>query len=155
MIRNKDFALLYAGRAVFNKENEFAGVVVGWNDIHGVILGVDHVNGWQSWGANDIGVSEEEFASYEYQNAGMLVEPPGELMEEGNTPKRKTIGELIEEHEGVRGIQFSTDEHGNVQAAYIRGKHGGMKLVSVGDGLENVSSKIWEEKVWGEKVWTH
>lgn len=64
MIRNKDFAMLYAGRAVFNK------------------------------------------------------------------------------HEGVRGIQFSTDEHGNVQAAYIRGKHGGMKLVSLGDGLENVSSKI-------------
>lgn len=29
MIRNKDFALLYAGRAVFTKENEFAGVVVG------------------------------------------------------------------------------------------------------------------------------
>lgn len=28
------------------------------------------------------------------------------------------------------------------QAAYIRGKHGGMKLVSMGDGLENVSSKI-------------
>lgn len=26
--------------------------------------------------------------------------------------------------------------------------HGGMKLVSMGDGLENVSSKIWEEKVW-------
>lgn len=91
MIRNKDFALLYAGRAVFNKNGEYAGVVVGWN----------------------------------------------------------------EEHEGVRGIQFSTDEHGNVQAAYVRGKHGGMKLVSMGDGLENVSSKIWGEKVWGEKVWRH
>lgn len=48
-------------------------------------------------------------------------------------------------YEVVQGIQFSTDEHGNVQAAYIRGKNGGMKLVS---GLENVSSKIWEEKVW-------
>lgn len=57
-------------------------------------------------------------------------------------PKHKTIGELIKEHEGVQGIQFSTDEHGNVQAAYIRGKHGGMKLVGMGDGLENVSSKI-------------
>lgn len=141
MIRNKDFAMLYAGRAVFNKNGEFAGVVVGWNDMHGVIVGVDHADGWQSWGANDIGVSEDEFLSYEYRNAGTLVEP-GELMEEGNTPKHKTIGELIKEHEGVRGIQFSTDEHGNVQAAYIRGKHGGMKLVSMGDGLENVSSKI-------------
>lgn len=143
MIRNKDFAMLYVGRAVFTKENEFAGVVVGWNDMHGVILGVDHVDGWQSWGANDIGVSEEEFMSYEYRNAGTLAEP-GEL----EAPKHKTIGELIKEHEGVSGIQFSTDEHGNVQAAYIRGKHGGMKLVSMGDGLENVSSKIWEEKVW-------
>lgn len=140
MIRNRDFAMLYAGRAIFTKENEFAGVVVGWNDMHGVILGVEHVDGWQSWGANDICVSEEEFTSYEYRNAGTLVEP-AELTE-GEAPKHKTIGELIKEHEGVRGIQFSTDEHGNVQAAYIRGKHGGMKLVSTGDGLENVSSKI-------------
>jgi hypothetical protein len=140
MIRNKDFAMLYAGRAVFTRENEFAGVVVGWNDMHGVILGVEHVDGWQSWGANDIGVSEEEFTSYEYLDAGMLVEPGETVAEE--TPKHKTIGELIKEHEGVRGIQFSTDGHGNVQAAYIRGRHGGMKLASMGDGLENVSSKI-------------
>lgn len=146
MVRNKDFALLYAGRTVFNKNGEYAGVVVGWNDMHGVILGVDHVNGWQSWGANDIGVSEDEFLSYEYRNAGML---------EPVDPRPRTIGELIKEHEGVRGIQFSTDEHSNVQAAYIRGKHGGMKPVSMGDGLENVSSKIWEEKVWGDKVWRH
>ena len=142
MIRNKDFALLYAGRAVFNKNGEYAGVVVGWNDMHGVIMGVGHADGWQSWGANDIGVSDDEFLSYEYRNAGTLEEPLGELMEEEDTPKHKTIGELIKEHEGILGIQFSTDEHGNVQAAYIRGKHGGMKLVSMGDGLENVSSKI-------------
>lgn len=140
MIRNRDFAMLYAGRAVFDKNGEFVGVVVGWNDMHGVILGVDHLDGWQSWGANDIGVSEDEFLSYEYRNAGTLVEP--DVPVEEDTPKHKTIGELIKEHEGVRGIQFSTDEHGNVQAAYIRGKHGGMKLVSMGVGLENVSSKI-------------
>lgn len=142
MIRNKDFALLYAGRTVFNKLGEYAGVVVGWNDMHGVILGVDH-EGWQSWGANDMGVSDDEFPSYVYRNAGTLVEPVGQLESvEVEAPKHKTIGELIKEHEGVRGIQFSTDEHGNVQAAYIRGKSGGMKLVSMGDGLENVSSKI-------------
>lgn len=140
MIRNRDFAMLYAGRAVFNKKGEYAGVVVGWNDMLGVILGVDHGNSWQTWGLTDIGVSEDEFMSYVYCNAGMLVEPD-KLVEE-EAPKHKTIGELIKEHEGVRGIQFSTDEHGNVQAAYIRGKHGGMKLVSMGDGLENVSSKI-------------
>lgn len=141
MIRNKDFAMLYAGRAVFDRNGVFAGVVVGWNDMYGVILGVGHADGWQTWGANDIGVSEEEFSSYEYRNAGTLAEPP-ELIVEEETPKHKTIGELIKEHEGVRGIQFSTDEHGVVQAAYIRGKHGGMKLVSTGYGLENVSSKI-------------
>lgn len=143
MIRNKDYALLYAGRAVFNKNGEYAGVVVGWNDMHGVILGVDHVNGWQFWGANDIGVSEDEFLSYEYRNAGMLEEP--------EAPKHKTIGELIREHEGISGIQFPTDGHGNVHAAYIRGKLGGMKPVSMGDDLEHV----WEEKVWGDKVWRH
>lgn len=88
-------------------------------------------------------MSEEEFWTYEYRNAGMLVEPVAQLESvEVEAPKHKTIGELIREHEDVRGIQFSTDGHGNVQAAYIRGKHGGMKLVSMEDGLENVSSKI-------------
>lgn len=140
MIRNKDFAMQYAGHAVASKNGEFAGVVVGWNDMHGVILGVDRADGWQNWGANDIGVSEDEFLSYEYHNAGTL-EEPGELMEE-EAPKHRTIGDLIKEHEGVRGIQFSADGHGNVQAAYIRGRHGAMQLVSMGDGLENVSSKI-------------
>lgn len=140
MIRNRDFAMLYAGRAVFDKNGEFAGAVVGWNDMHGVILGVDHLGGWQAWGPNDIGVTEEGFQSYEYRNAGTLVEP--DVPREPVDPRPRTIGELIKEHEGVSGIQFSTDEHGNVQAAYIRGKHGGMKLVSMGDGLENVSSKI-------------
>ena len=140
MIRNRDFATLYAGRAVFSKNGEYAGVVVGWNDMLGVILGVDHSDSWQTWGITDIGVSEDEFLSYEYRNAATL-EEPGELVEE-EAPKHKTIGELIKEHEGVRGIQFSTDVHGNVQAAYIRGKSGGMKLVSMGDGLENVASKI-------------
>jgi hypothetical protein len=140
MIRNKDFAMLYAGRTVFDKIGDCAGVVVGWNDMHGVILGVDHADGWQAWGANDMSVTEDEFLSYEYRNAGTLVEPDTQVEEEA--PKHKTIGELIEEHEGVRGIQFSTDGRGNVQAAYIRSKQGGMKLVSMGDGLENVSSKI-------------
>lgn len=140
MIRNRDFAMLYAGRAVFNKNGEYVGVVVGWNDVYGVILGVSHADGWQSWGTNDIGVSEGEFASYEYRNAGTLAVP--DELAEGEAPKHKTIGEIIKEHEGVTGIQFSTDEHGNVQAAYIRGKRGGMKLVSMGDGLENVASKI-------------
>ena len=141
MIRNRDFAMLYAGRAVFNKNGEYAGVVVGWNDMLGVILGVDHGDSWQTWSLTDISVSEDEFMSYEYRNAGTL-EEPGELMDEEEAPKHKTVGELIKEHEGVSGIQFSTDANGNVHAAYIMGKHGGMKLVSVGDGLENVSSKI-------------
>ena len=142
MIRNKDFAMLYAGRAVFDKKGEYAGVVVGWNDMLGVILGVSH-EGWQTWGITDIGISEDEFPSYEYRNAGMLIEPVAQLESvEAEAPKHMTIGELIKEHEGVQGIQFSTDEHGNVQAAYIRGKNGGMKLVSMGNGLENVASKI-------------
>ena len=142
MVRNRDFATLYAGRAVFDKNGEYAGTVVGWNDMLGVILGVSH-EGWQTWSLTDIGVSDDEFPSYVYRNAGMLVEPVAQLESvEVEAPKHKTIGELIKEHEGVRGIQFSADEHGNVQAAYIRGKHGGMKLVSMGDGLENVTEKI-------------
>lgn len=113
MIRNKDFALLYAGRAVFNKNGEYAGVVVGWNDMLGVILGVDCTDGWQTWGVNDMGVSGDGFLSYEYRNAGMLIEPVAQLEPvEAEAPKHMTIGEPIKEHEGM------------------------------GDGLENVVSKI-------------
>lgn len=149
MIKNKDFAMQYAGHAVASKNGEYAGVVVGWNDMLGVILGVEHGDGWQTWSLTDISVSEEEFWTYVYRNAGTLAEPVAQLESvEVEAPKHMTIGELIKEHEGVRGIQFSTDERGNVQAAYIRGRHGAMQLVSMGDGLENVSSKIWEEKVW-------
>lgn len=159
MIRNRDFAMLYAGRAVSTRENEFAGVVVGWNDMQGVILGIDRT-GWQAWGANDMRVSGEEFMSYEYRNAGVLAVPGGQAGDEapkhrttggqaeGEAPKHRTTGELIKEHESVTGIRFSTDAHGNVQAAYIRGKRGGMELVSTGDGSENVSSKI-------QNVWKH
>ena len=129
----------YAGRTVFDKNGNF-GVVVGWNDMLGVILGVDHGDSWQTWSLTDIGVSEDEFPSYEYRNAGMLEEP--DVPHEPVDPRPRTIGELIKEHEGVRGIQFSTDERGNVQASYIRGRHGAMQLVSMGDGLENVLSKI-------------
>lgn len=89
MIRNKDFAMLYAGRAVFSKNGEYAGVVVGWNNRLGVILGVDHEDGWQIWSPTDIGVSEDEFLSYEYRNAGTLAEP-GEPTDEEETPKHKT-----------------------------------------------------------------
>ena len=32
--------------------------------------------------------------------------------------------------------------NGNAQAAYTRGRHGGMKLAGTGAGPENVSSKI-------------
>lgn len=161
MVRNRDFAMLYAGRAVFDKNGEYAGVVVGWSDTHGVILGVDHADGWRNWGVNDIGVSGDGrqnrgandtgvsgdgFLSYEYRNAGTLEEP--DVPDVPAEPGPGTIGELVKEHEGVRGIRFSTDGHGNVQAAYIRGRHGAMKLVGTGDGLENVSSKI-------QGIWKH
>lgn len=99
MIRNRDFAMLYAGRAVFDRNGEFAGAVVGWNDMHGVILGVDHSGGWQTWGINDIGVTEEGFRSYEYRNAGMLAEPDAPAEEEA--AKHKTAGGPIKGHEGA------------------------------------------------------
>lgn len=146
MAGNKDFASLYAGRAAFGKNGGHAGAAAGRNDMHGVISGVGHVNGRQSRGADDTGVPEEGFTSYEYRNAGTPAEP--DAPHGPVDPGPGTTGGLIGEHGGVRGIQFPTDGHGNVQAAYIRGRHGGMKPVGTGDGLENVSSRIREEKVW-------
>lgn len=140
MIRNRDLAMPYAGRAVFNGNGEFAGVAAGRNGMPGVIPGADRGDGRRTRSPTGTGVSGDGFPSYVYRNAGTPGEP--EEPAEDGAPKHKTTGELIREHEGVRGIRFSADANGNVQAAYIRGKHGGMKLVSTGDGLENVSSKI-------------
>lgn len=66
--------------------------------------------------------------SVEIRTGGTLVE--SDAPHEPVDPRPRTIGELIKEHEGVRGIQFLTDEHG------------GMRFASMRDGLENVSSKI-------------
>lgn len=88
---------------------------------------------WDFLDSMDVITYVTDIRKYQYANLNELV------------PMHKTIGELIKEHEGVQGIQFSTDAHGNVQAAYIRGKRGkrgGMKLVSMGDGLGSVTSKI-------------
>lgn len=140
MIGNRDFAVLHAGRAAFDRNGGYAGAAVGRNGMHGVITGVGHADGRQNRGAGDTGVSGDGFPSYGYLNAGTLAEPDAPAEEDA--PKHETAGGLAGEHEGVRGIRFSTDGHGNVQAAYIRGKNGGMKLAGTGAGLENVSSKI-------------
>lgn len=46
MVRNRDFAVLHAGRAAFRQETASMPVrLVGWNGMHGVISGVDHSDG--------------------------------------------------------------------------------------------------------------
>lgn len=100
------------------------------------------------------GVSGEEFLSCGYRNAGTPV---------GEAPKRRTTGGPVGERGGVPGIRFPTDGHGNVRAARIRGRHGGMKPVGMGDGPENVSSEIQEciirnLKMYHQKfenIWKH
>lgn len=48
----------------------------------------------------------------EIRTDGTLVEPDApDAPHEPVDPRPRTIGELIKEYEGVRGIQFSTDEH--------------------------------------------
>lgn len=48
----------------------------------------------------------------EIRTDGTLVEPDApDAPHEPVDPRPRTIGELIREHEGVRGIQFPTDEH--------------------------------------------
>lgn len=119
MIGNKDFALLYAGRAAFNRNGEYAGTVAGRNGMHGVISGVDHVNGRQSRGANGTGVPEDEFLSYEYRNAGMPAE---------EAPEHKTTGGLIREHGGMKPV--GTGDGSENVPSEIR------------------EEKVWGEKVW-------
>ena len=48
----------------------------------------------------------------ETRTDGTLVEPDApDAPDAPVDPRPRTIGELIKEHEGVRGILFSTDEH--------------------------------------------
>lgn len=132
---SKEFAFNYAGDK-FILDDDIV-ILVGYNseDTKRVIVSPAGEYGgipwyWEFLDSMDIITYTTNIGKYQYADLNELV------------PVHKTIGELIKEHEGVSGIQFSTGEHGNVQAAYIRGKHGAMKLVSAGDSLENVLSKI-------------
>lgn len=59
---------------------------------------------------------------HDSENPYAVIEPPVEIRTDGTLvepdaphepvdPRPRTIGELIMRHEGVRGIQFSMDEH--------------------------------------------
>lgn len=95
--------------------------------------------------------ADKEFMHYgnsapvEIRTDGTLVEPDApHAPHEPVDPRPRTIGELIKEHEGVRGIQFSTDEHEvfNSRRTSTVMYRPPIAEVSMGDGLENVSSKI-------------
>lgn len=84
-------------------------------------------------------MTNEEFAfnyaDKEFMHYGdrVALEPPVEIRTLVD-PRPKTLGELIRRHEGVRGIQFSTDEPVMYRPPIAE--------VGMGENLENVSSKI-------------
>lgn len=65
-------------------------------------------------------------------------------------PMEKYIGRNVQLSGGeiLEVVGYATGPDGSCCLIVDSSQIGGMKLVSMGDGLENVSSKIWEEKVW-------
>lgn len=94
--------------------------------------------------AQELGEAGLDYGGHMHRIIG-AVRPDYVIIE--NSPQLRKRGLEYVLH-GLSEIGYDAQWHGNVQATYIRGKNGGMKLVSMGDGLENVSSKI-------QNVWKH
>ena len=133
---NKEFAFNYAG-----KEFIFYGdrvIVVGYNSEYPDVVIVSptsgNAGGWFWEGLDNIDVITYRGKRKEYQYA--QIEELTPVTEE----KPKTPGECIAYFEGRQGMNYSV-VNGCVSAVYKR-QGSALKLVSQGEGINNVTEKI-------------
>ena len=133
---NKEFAFKYAG-----KEFMFYGdrvILVGYvNECPDLVI-VSPVSEntragyWAGLGNSDVITYRDKRETYQYPQ----IEELSPVTEE----KPKTPGECIAYYEGQQGMNYSV-VNGCVSAVYKR-QGSALKLVSQGDGINNVTEKI-------------
>ena len=146
IMTNKEFAFNYAG-----KEFMFYGdrvILVGYyGDCEGVVIVSPvevHTDGsfwsWEFLDPSDFITYKTERTTYQYAQMSELETVTEEKPRTVTEVKQLTPGECIAYYEGQQGMNYSV-VNGCVSAVYKR-QGSALKLVSRGEGINNVTEKI-------------
>ena len=143
---NKEFAFKYAGNEFMLDGDRF--ILVGYeSESPGVVilsLIESHRNEpwyWEILDSTDVITYVTGIRKYQYANLNRLTPIRKEIPQTAPLEVRpKTPGECIDYYEGRQGVNYSL-VNGCVSAAYKR-QGSALKLVSRGDGINNVAAKI-------------
>lgn len=152
IMTSKEFAFNYAG-----KEFMFYGdrvIVVGYNSMEPGLVLVSPVElrtvacFWEGPTSGDVITYSSDRTTYRYVQIRELKPVPGERPQTVVKARPKTVvkvkpktpGECIAYYEGQQGMNYSV-VNGCVYAVYKR-QGNALKLVSRGDGINNVTEKV-------------
>ena len=140
----KEFAFNYAG-----KEFMFYGdrvIVVGYDNEYPDVVIVSPVSGnargcfWEGLDYTDVITHRVKRKAYQYAQIEELSPVTEEKPQTVTEAKKMTPGECIAYYEGQQGMNYSV-VNGCVSGVYKR-QGSALKLVSQGDGINNVTEKI-------------
>lgn len=144
---NKEFAFNYAGDE-FMLYGDIV-ILVGYDieDPSQVIVSPTEEHGgipwyWEFLDSTDVITYKTDIRRYQYADLNELIPIHKEKPTSRNKPK--TPGECIAYYEGQQGMNYSVI-NGSVSAMYKR-QGNALKLVSWGDGVNNVNEKVWGKK---------
>lgn len=146
---NKEFAFNYAGDE-FMLYGDIV-ILVGYNneDTSQVIVSPAEEYGgfpwyWEFLDSTDVITYTTDIRKYQYADLNELTPIHKEKPRPTPEVKPKTPGECIAYYEGQQGMNYSVIS-GCVSAVYKR-QGDALKLVSGGDGANNVNEKVWGKK---------
>ncbi len=146
---NKEFAFNYAGDE-FMLDGDIV-ILVGYDseDTSRVIVSPTEEYGgipwyWEFLYPTDVITYMTDIRTYQYADLNELIPIHKEKPRPTPEVKPKTPGECIAYYEGQQGMNYSVI-NGCVPAVYKR-QGGALKLVSWGDGVNNVNEKVWGKK---------
>lgn len=146
---NKEFAFNYAGDE-FMLDGDTV-ILVGYRSCYPeavIVSPTERYAGepwyWESLDPTDVITYKTNIGAYLYVNLNEPIPIHKEKPQAVAKVKPMTPGERIAYYEGQQGMNYSVI-NGCVSAVYKR-QEGALKLVSWGDGVNNVNEKVWGKK---------
>lgn len=146
---NKEFAFNHAGDE-FMLYGDIV-ILVGYDseDTSQVIVSPTEEYGgipwyWEFLDSTDVITYMTDIGKHQYADLNELIPIHKEKPQPASRNKPKTPGECIAYYEGQQGMNYSVI-NGSVSAVYER-QGSALKLVSWGDGVDNVNEKVWGKK---------
>ena len=144
---NKEFAFNYAGDEFMFDDGIF--ILVGYDSdspVTVILSPTERYGGepwyWEFLDSTDVITYMTGIRGYQYANLNELTPIP-----EKKKKKPRTPGECIAYCEGQQGMNCSVI-NGSVSAVYKR-QGSALKLVSRGEGISNITEKVW----WKKQRW--